>query len=153
MLGTVGSSHRLDTTLISDSVNLAARLEKLTQYYRVAIILSEMTYEALSESQIQYIREIDLVSVKGHSEPCLIYDAFSSDSEEVKENKLETAEVLKEAIFNYRHRKFRDAYELFKRMKEKCPEDILPVLYMKRCLDYVKNPPHEEWNAAFPIHY
>ncbi|MBN2735694.1 MAG: hypothetical protein JXR70_01855 [Spirochaetales bacterium] len=153
MLGTVGSSHRLDTTVIGDSVNLAARLEKLTQYYRVSIIISHMSFNALTHPEEFDIRELDLVTVKGRNEPCLIYDVFSADPDNLKENKLATMELLSEGIMAYRDKKFREAHGIFKKMREKSPDDILPVLYMKRCLEYVKNPPSEQWNASFRVHY
>ena len=41
MLGTVGARDRMDTTVISDAVNLASRVESLTKTYRVPLIITE----------------------------------------------------------------------------------------------------------------
>lgn len=41
VLGTVGSSNRLSTTVIGNTVNLAARLESLTSFYKSGILISD----------------------------------------------------------------------------------------------------------------
>ena len=40
-LGTVGTFARMETTVLGDSVNLAARLESATKVYGVDILISE----------------------------------------------------------------------------------------------------------------
>ena len=48
MLGTVGARDRMDTTVISDAVNLASRVESLTKTYCVPLIITEATFLALN---------------------------------------------------------------------------------------------------------
>jgi class 3 adenylate cyclase len=43
MLGTLGESDRMEGSVISDAVNLAARLEGLTKLYKTSLLLSEAT--------------------------------------------------------------------------------------------------------------
>ncbi len=50
MLGTVGTADRLDTTVIGDTVNIAARLEELTKTYNTAILLSGETASLLDDN-------------------------------------------------------------------------------------------------------
>jgi class 3 adenylate cyclase len=47
MVGIVGESARMQGDAFSDHVNLAARLESLTKYYGVSMIISEAVLENL----------------------------------------------------------------------------------------------------------
>ncbi len=68
----MGSSSRMDYTVMGDNVNLGARLEGTNKEYRTNIIISEYTYEHVKDSIIA--RELDLVRVKGKELPVRIYE-------------------------------------------------------------------------------
>jgi len=72
IVGFVGSSSRMDYTLIGDMVNLGARLEGTNKIYKTNIIISEYTYEQVKEHVIA--REIDLIRVKGKEMPVKVYE-------------------------------------------------------------------------------
>ncbi len=65
MLGVIGGNNRMDGTVISDAVNLAARLEGLTKKYNKAIITSQETIEKLKYKNKFNFEEIGMVHVKG----------------------------------------------------------------------------------------
>ena len=66
MLGTVGARDRMDTTVISDAVNLASRVENLTKTYGVRLIVTEDTRLALRDPGAVSLRRIDRVLVEGN---------------------------------------------------------------------------------------
>ncbi len=72
VVGNMGSSSRMDYTLMGDNVNLGARLEGTNKVYKTDIIISEYTYEHVKDQVI--IRELDLIRVKGKQLPVKIYE-------------------------------------------------------------------------------
>ncbi|MCB1307279.1 MAG: HAMP domain-containing protein, partial [Leptospiraceae bacterium] len=53
MLGAVGEDRRMESTVISDTVNIAARLEQLTKRTGVSVLVSEKIVQLLAEHQGQ----------------------------------------------------------------------------------------------------
>ena len=65
MLGTIGGENRMDGTVISDAVNLGARLEGLTKYFGSAALYSQDTYKQLAKPEGFEHRYLGRLQVKG----------------------------------------------------------------------------------------
>ncbi|MBI3948599.1 MAG: adenylate/guanylate cyclase domain-containing protein [Armatimonadetes bacterium] len=71
VFGNIGSPHKMDFTLIGDTVNLASRLESLTKELRVGIIIGEATAKQLGP-QFR-VRALPSAMVRGVSDLVAIY--------------------------------------------------------------------------------
>ena len=133
MLGTVGGQNRMDGTVISDSVNLAAKLEKLTKIYGVSLLISHHTFLCLENASKYAIRLIDKVVVKGKSEPVSVYEIFDADKQETKEAKLMTKTTFEQGLLYYNLGDFPTAEKNFLKCLEHNQEDTVIQIYLKRC--------------------
>ena len=77
--GNMGSSMRMNYTMMGDTVNLAARLESSAKQYGVYNFVGENIYEAAKEDFI--FRFLDFVQVKGKNIPVKVYELLANKSD------------------------------------------------------------------------
>ncbi len=85
MLGTIGENQRMDSTVISDTVNTASRLEQLTKTQKTDILLSSETVENLSLPDAFPLQHIGHEKVKGRAKTVTVYAVADTDTEEPEE--------------------------------------------------------------------
>ena len=132
MLGTLGESDRMEGSVISDAVNLAARLEGLTKLYKTPLLLSEETLLKIGNS-IFDTRLIDKVAVKGKENHVMVYEVLNGESSYLRDAKISTLPKFKKGFELYQNQQFENALELFRTCIEKVPEDGVAELYIERC--------------------
>ncbi|MBE9118102.1 response regulator [Lusitaniella coriacea LEGE 07157] len=133
MLGTVGGHNRMDSTVISDAVNLASRLERLTKFYGVSLLISYHTLSRLQEPTRYALRLIDQVSVKGKMKRVSVFEIFDADSPELRSAKLATKPLFEQALIQYYLGHFKSAQDLFQECLGLNPADRVATIYLRRC--------------------
>jgi len=78
VFGSMGTDRKMEITILGDTVNLGARLEKLTRIHDVPMILGPRTRDLIGDRLD--IRQLGMTSIKGKSEEIAV---FGLSSEEV----------------------------------------------------------------------
>ncbi|HEY9667035.1 MAG TPA: adenylate/guanylate cyclase domain-containing protein [Coleofasciculaceae cyanobacterium] len=133
MLGTVGGYSRMDSTVISDTVNLASRIERLTKDYGVSLLISHYTFSQLEDANEYTFRLIDRVKVKGKTAAVSVYEVFDADPIKLREGKIVTKTAFEEALLLYNMHAFSEAAQLFEDCLRINPEDTVAQIYLERC--------------------
>ncbi|MCB1139327.1 MAG: adenylate/guanylate cyclase domain-containing protein [Leptospiraceae bacterium] len=132
MLGTVGESERMDGTVISDAVNLAARTEGLTRIYGVTMIVSQDTLFHLKDPTAYNYRFLGKVRVKGKDQPVSIFEFFDCDEKETRTIKVVTREDFERGVMQLHSREFQQARASFEAVKRAAPDDRAADYYLSR---------------------
>ncbi|MCD4772088.1 MAG: adenylate/guanylate cyclase domain-containing protein [Bacteroidales bacterium] len=147
MLGIIGGEGRIDGTVISDSVNLTARLEGLTKLYGASIIISEDVLIRINDPGQYNYRFLDIVKVKGKKTAVYIFEILDGDKTDNIKLKLETKSVFAEAIQLYKNLDFEKALNLFEKVYKINKDDKAAALYIKRCEYFCAHGAPDAWDG------
>lgn len=148
MLGTVGEVERMQGTVISDAVNVAARLEGLTKTYGASIIISEQTLRCLEDPTRYHFRFVDKVQVKGKRDAVSVLEIFDGSEEALVTLQLQTRDEFEEGLLLYRSKKFAEASVRFNKVLEWNADDKAARIYLQRSAHFMVHGVPADWNGV-----
>ncbi|HBS04257.1 MAG TPA: hypothetical protein DEA96_04775, partial [Leptospiraceae bacterium] len=132
MLGIIGHENRMEGTVISDTVNTASRIERLTRKYGVMIVISDAALAALQDPDDFEIRLLGRVKVKGRSTALQVFHVLSGYSEDVRALYLSTRSRFEEAVNMALSGQYPEAARAFEEVLQANPMDSAAHFYLER---------------------
>ena len=152
VVGNMGSDLRFNYSVLGDPVNLASRLEGQSKNYGVRIIVGARTAQAVADKFA--LLELDVITVKGKTEPETVYTVLGDAEVAASENYQALKRVFSDMLQHYRRRDFEGAEQFILRCREAAKPfglDRLVDIYTLRIASFQKDEPPVDWNGVFAL--
>jgi adenylate cyclase len=147
--GNIGSTRRMDYTVIGDGVNLAARLESANRHYGTRVLISGSTVALLKDGY--RLRELDWLKVKGKSAPVPVYELLGEHTLELAPAVETMLGEYARALAAYREQDWAGTLRALERGLASAPNDTPSRFLKMRTLAFLAAPPPVDWSGVWTL--
>jgi adenylate cyclase len=150
VVGNMGSDFRFNYSVLGDTVNFASRLEARTKDYRLPLVIGSRTAEGAKAKFATM--EIDLIQVKGKTQPEAVFAVLGRAEVEQDPRCAELRELNAQMLARFRKQDWDGALELI----DRCRKSVngfevagLYDMYEERIGEYRVDPPGPDWDGVY----
>lgn len=147
MLGIIGNENRMDTGVVSDTVNTASRMEGLSKHFGISLLISETVFNNLENPEQFNYRDLGKVQVKGKKKALKVYDFFDGETVEIIGLKKRTLTDFSTGLQQYYAKNFTAAALSFEKVLLSNPGDVAARMYREKSSDFIDNGVAEGWTG------
>jgi len=129
MLGAIGDDERFSPTVVSDTVNVASRLESLTRRFDALVLLSDETVEAAGLGRSDRTRYLGSFRVKGRAKALRIHELLDAEDPVVAADKRSAAEPIEAIVHALERGEYERAWSTARGALEAFPLDPVLAFY------------------------
>jgi len=147
VVGNMGTSSKMNYTIMGNEVNLAARLEGVNKQYATGgILVSEYTRGKVGNEFI--LRPLSRVRVVGINTPFRLYELLDIRAD-APPGLGDMVKNWEKGMDLYEKRNFTAAGDIFKAIFKQNNADLTAKMYYDRCYNYTASPPDiQEWDGG-----
>jgi adenylate cyclase len=132
IVGNIGTSERINYTVIGDAVNVASRLQTINKEYQTTIIISEVVLNKIGNKFVT--RPLDYVAVKGKIAKLKIFELMGTVDGQLAATaeQRQLSERFTQAYKLFEQGDLKEAKRYFLEIEKKFPSDGPTKKYLER---------------------
>jgi DNA-binding response OmpR family regulator/nitrogen-specific signal transduction histidine kinase len=148
MMGIIGDQNRTEPATIADTVNIASRMEGMTKYYGIKILISQDSHNILTHPDEYHFRYMGEIVVKGKKLPVKVYECFDGDIENIRDKKLDSLKDFEEGLRLYYNKEFPEASVIFNQIVKDNPDDKAAAYLYNKAVTYALKGVPDDWTGV-----
>jgi adenylate cyclase len=152
--GNMGSTMRMNYTMMGDVVNTAARLEAAAKQYGIYIHCTTETLQLAGPDNFEW-RPIDKVRLLGKTEVIETVEIMG-DAGQLSPEIMQMRAIFQQGLALYQQQQWDDAIAKFTESEKL--EEVFPMrpttpsrVYLERCAFFKENPPGRRWDGSWAL--